>query len=169
MQITDAHWIRFRKLFADSFGTSFHYTFATVGEDGVPRATPIGSLILRPDRTGFYFDEYTSGLRKNLEQNKRVCVLAVKTSRWLLLKSLFLGRFTEPPAARLMGTAGERREATADEIMLFRRRVAPFRMLRGHNMLWSTLKHVRDITFESFEPVHVGVLTAELWKQERAG
>ena len=160
MQITDAHWIRFRKLFADSFLTSFHYTFAAVGEDGTPRATPIGSLILRPNRTGFYFEEYASGLRKNLEKNKRVCILAVKTSRWLLLKSLFLGRFTEPPAVRLMGTAGERRDATDDEIRMFRRRVAPLRMLRGHDMLWKNLKYVRDISFDSFEPVHVGVLTS---------
>jgi hypothetical protein len=164
MRITDAHWTRIRKLFSDSFRTSFHYTFATVGEDGAPRATPVGSLILRTDRTGFFFDEYTLGMRKNLDKNGRVCILALKTSKWLLLKSLFFGKFSEPPAVRLIGTAGERRKATDAEIRAFRKRVSLFRMLRGHDMLWKDLKYVRDIAFDSFEPVHVGALTIDLWK-----
>ncbi|HWR72712.1 MAG TPA: pyridoxamine 5'-phosphate oxidase family protein, partial [Nitrospirota bacterium] len=70
-----------------------------------------------------------------------------------------------PPAVRLIGTAGERRKATDAEIRAFRRRVAPYRMFRGHDMLWKDLKHVRDITFDSFEPVHVGALTIDLWKR----
>ncbi len=168
MLITDAVWMRIRKLFSDSFRTSFHYTFATVGEDGVPRATPIGSLILRPDRTGFYFEEYASGLRKNLEKNRRVCVLAVKTSKWFFLKSLFLGKFTEPAAVRLMGTAGEKRQATDAEIRMFRKRVAPYRMLRGHDMLWKELKYVRDITFDSFEPVRIAGMTRALWSEQES-
>lgn len=165
MQITDAHWTRIRKMFSDSFRTSFHYAFATVGEDGTPRATPIGALILRPDKTGFYFEEYASGLRSNLEKNRRVCILAVKTSKWLLLKALFLGRFTEPPAVRLMGMVGERRQATGEELKPFRKRVAPYRMLRGHDMLWKNLKHVRDITFDSFEPVRIAGMTQGLWNE----
>ncbi len=167
MRIIDVHWSRIRKLFSDSFRTSFHYTFATVGEDGAPRATPIGSLILRPDKTGFYFEEYASGLRKNLETNKRICVLAVKTSKWLLLKSMFFGKFIEPPAVRLMGTTGERRQATPAEIKMFLKRMAPYRMFRGHDLLWKNLSHVRDITFDSFEPVQVGALTVDLWKNGR--
>ncbi len=168
MQITDAHWSRIRKLFSDTFRTSFHYTLATAGEDGMPRATPVGSLILRPDRTGFYFDEYTAGSRKNLEKNRRVCVLAVKTSKWLLLKALFSGKFPEPPAVRLMGTAGERRQASPAEIRMFRKRVAPYRMFRGHDMLWNDLRYVRDIAFDSFEPVRIAGMTRGLWSERES-
>lgn len=160
MEITDDVWNRIRRLFTDSFKTSFHYTFATVGQDGEPRATPIGSLILGNDRKGFYFEEYVSGLRKNLKSNKRVCILAVKTSKWLFIKTLFLGRASEPLAVRLMGTVGELRAATDKEKALFRKRVAPFRMLKGHDLLWGSLTNVRDITFDSYEPVRVGALTA---------
>lgn len=159
MEITDEIWNRIRKVFSDTFKTSFHYAFATVGEDGMPRATPIGSLILGADRKGFYFEEYASGLRKNLKTNKRVCVLALKTSKWLFIKMLFLGRSTEPFAVRLMGTVGETRPATDEEMAQFRKRVAPFRMLKGHDLLWGNLRHVRDITFDSFEPVRIGGLT----------
>ncbi len=90
--------------------------------------------------------------------------MAVKTSKWLLLKMLFLGKFTEPFAVRLMGTAGERRTATEEEVSLFLKRVAPYRLFKGHDLLWGNLRHVRDITFDSIEPVHVGRLAGGSWK-----
>lgn len=156
MEITDELWEQICRLFSETFESSFHYTFATVGEDGMPRATPIGSLILGPDRKGFYFEEYSSGLPKNLKNNKRVCVLAVNTSKRLWFKMLLLGEFTETFAVRLMGTAGEKRRATDEEIAQFRDRVSSYQVLKGHDMLWGKLRHVRDITFDSFEPVRVG-------------
>ncbi len=158
MEITDEIWERLCRLFADAIESSFHCTFASVGEDGTPRATPIGSLILTSDRKGFYFEEYSSGLPKNLRTNKRVCVLAVNTSRRLWFKMLLFGEFTETFAVRLMGTAGEKRLATNEEIALFRNRVSPYRMLKGHDLLWGNLTQLRDITFDSFEPVRIGPL-----------
>lgn len=165
MQISEADWPRIRTLFSKAFMTSFHYSFATVSEDGAPRVTPIGSLILGPNRKGFYFEEYAAGMARNLEKNRRVCILAVHASRWLLLKSLLFGKFDSPPAVRLMGRAGDRREATAREIELFRRRVRPYRFLKGHDLLWSRLKYVREIAFDSFEPVHTGDMTRGLWSE----
>lgn len=157
MEITDEIWQGICKSFSDAFESSFHCTFATVGEDGMPRATPIGSLILRPDRKGFYFEEYASGLPRNLRTNKRVCVLAVDTDKRLWFKMLLFGEFTETFAVRLMGTAGEKRPATNEEVTLFRSRVSPYRMLKGHDLLWGNLRQVREITFESFEPVHIAL------------
>jgi uncharacterized protein len=156
LEITDEIWENICKVFADAFKNSLHCTIATASPDGIPRATPIGSLILGPDRKGFYFEEYVSGLQKNLETNKRVCVLAVNSSKPLFFKMLLFGEFTETFAVRLMGTAGERRPAADEEIALFRNRVSPYRMLKGHNMLWGNLRHVRDIVFDSFEPVRMG-------------
>lgn len=158
MELTDESWERVRTLFRQAFKTSLHYAFATVGEDGTPRATPIGSLILAHDRTGFYFEEYASGLQRNLSANKRVCILAVRTSKWRFLKAMLVGRATEPFAVRLMGTVGERRAASEEEIALFGRRVARYRMLKGHDLLWGRMTHVRDIAFDSYEPVRIGTL-----------
>lgn len=156
MEITDDIWERIRTLFSNAFESSFYCTFATVGEDGMPRATPIGSLILGSDRTGFYFEEYSSGLSKNLRTNPRVCILAVDTNKRLWFKMLLFGEFTETFAVRLMGTAGHKRPATNEEIALFLDRVSPYRMLKGHDLLWGSLTQVRDITFDSFDPVRIG-------------
>ena len=155
LEITDEAWESICRLFSDAFENSLHCTIASVSEDGVPRATPIGSLILRPNRTGFYFEEYISGLERNLRTNNRVCVMAVNSSKALFFKMLLFGEFTETIAVRLVGTAGEKRPASNEEIALFRKRVSPYRMLKGHDILWGNLKYVRDITFDSFEPVHL--------------
>jgi hypothetical protein len=37
-------------------------------------------------------------------------------------------------------------------------------MFKGHDLLWSRLKYVRDVTFDSFEPVHAGLMTRGLWQ-----
>jgi uncharacterized protein len=163
MAITDQQWTIVRKLFAKTFLSSFHYAVATVGADGAPHVTPIGSLILRDNGKGFFFEEYLGATARNFQQDKRICVLAVHTSRWEFLKSLFLGRFTSPPAVRLTGTVGEKREATPEEMVLFRRRVGRFRFLKGHNLLWGRLRFVRDVTFDAVLPVRAGVMTAGLW------
>lgn len=155
MEITDEIWNTICACFAGAMESSFHCTVASVGEDGSPRATPIGSLMLGSDRKGFYFEEYSRGLAKNLKTNKRVCVLAVNTSKRLWFKMLLFGEFTETFAVRLMGLAGEKRGATDEEIALFRDRVSSYRMLKGHDLLWGNLTQVRDITFDSFEPVQI--------------
>jgi hypothetical protein len=161
MELTDRKWGAIRDIFLQAFNSSFHYSIATVNEDGSPHVTPIGSLILRDDCTGFYFEEYTSNLSKNLLQNKRICVMAVNTAKWPMLKSFFLGKFIAPPGVRLMGTAAERREATPEERDQFRRRVRKYRMFKGHDLLWSKLRHVREIRFDSYEPIRIGGLTRD--------
>lgn len=165
MEITDLQWRRIRHLFQDAFNSSFHYAFATVGEDGSPHITPIGSLILGKDRRGFYFEEYVKNMSKNLQRSNRVCIMAVNTNKFSAWKSFILGRFVSPPAVRLMGSVGERREATPQEIEQFRNRVKKFRMFKAYDLLWGNLRYVREIRFDSFEPVHAGVMTRDLWKE----
>lgn len=166
MQITDAHWNQIRRLFSNTFKTSFHYAFATVGEDGSPHVTPIGSLVLGEKGKGYYFEEYPVVMPRNFRKNKRVSVLAVQSSKWLLLKALLFGKFSVPFAVRLNGTVGERREATQRERDVFRQRLKRYHVFRGYNLLWGKLKYVRDVTFDSFEPVHAGIMTQGLWNNK---
>ena len=74
------HWKQIRVVFQETLASSLHYAVATVNEDGSPHVTPIGALFLRGDRTGFYFDVFTSKMSANLARNPRACVLAVNSS-----------------------------------------------------------------------------------------
>lgn len=157
------HWDEIRNLFEEAFKTSLHYAMATVNEDGSPHVAPVGSLVLGDNNKGVYFEKYLRGTPANLKRDKRVCVLAVISSKPALIKSLFQGRFSVPPAVKLIGTVGERREATEEEIRLFRKRVGSFRMLKGYGLLWGDVKYVREIHFSSFEPVDCGSMTRGAW------
>lgn len=157
------NWKQVKALFRESFRSSFHYSIATVSENGEPHVTPIGSLILGKPGEGFYFEKFTRQLPNNVRANCRVCVFAVNSSRWFWLKSLLLGRFELPPAVRLHGTAKELRPATERELALWRKRVRSVRFTRGHKLMWSDMDRVRTIEFDRVEPVHIGQMTHGLW------
>ena len=106
------HWNKIRKLFIIAFRSSFHYSIATVNENGSPHVTPIGSLFLRRNNTGFFFDDFLGNTSRNFERNQRVCILALNSGKFFWIKSLFLGKFKTPVAVRLNGTVGEQRKAT---------------------------------------------------------
>ncbi len=165
MELNAQRWEQIRKIFHEAFHSSFHYAVATVNEDGSPHVTPIGSLFLSDDQKGFYFEEYVSALAANLRHNKRVCILAVNSNKFSKLKTLLLGKITAPPGVRLMGTASEKREATPQEIELFKKRFGKYRMFKGYDKLWGKLRHVREIHFDAFEPVRIGTMTRDLWKE----
>jgi len=164
MDVTE-NWKDVKELFKKSFKSSFHYAIATVNEDGGPHVTPIGSLILGKPGYGFYFEEFPRQLPNNFKINKQVCVLAVNSSRWFWFKSLVIGRFSSPPAVRLHGTVGEIREATEKEIKLWHNRVKPVGFSKGHAMMWTNMKMVREIEFARIEPVHMGEMTRDTWNQ----
>lgn len=155
-------WQSIRDVFREAFRSSFHYAIASVNADGTPHVTPIGSLLLTGEGKGIYFEILTSQLPRNIERQPRVCVLAVNTSRWYWLISLWRGRFATSPALRLAGTAGRRRPATASEKRWFRKRLRHVRRLRGYDLLWGKLDHVREIEFDTCEPVALGALTPDL-------
>lgn len=159
----ETHWKDIRKLFGRSFASSFHYAIASVSENGEPHVTPIGSLILRESGHGFYFERFPRTLPRNLENNKQICVLAVNSGLWFWLGSLLRGRFATQPSIRLYGTVGELREASAEEIRLWRRRTGILRWTRGHALMWKGMCRVRDIHFTRVEPVRIGEMTRGLW------
>lgn len=168
MSFTDEQWRIAREVFARSCRTSMHYAVATVNPDGSPHVTPIGSLVLLENGTGLFFDGYLGATARNLSKDDRVCVLAVHTSRLGWLKALIAGRFDAPPALRLAGVAGDKRPATPAEAELFLRRVRPLRWFKGHDMLWSKLHFVREVTFDTAYPVRAGGMTAGLWPRPEA-
>ncbi len=161
-----ANWKGVKILFKKSFKSSFHFAIATVTENGEPHVTPIGSLILGKPGHGFYFEEFTQHLPRNLGSNKQVCVLAVNSSRWFWLKSLVGGRFSSPPAVRLHGVVGDLREATDKEIALWQNRVKRVSFSKGHAMMWRNMRMVRDIEFTKIEPVCMGEMTRDTWNAQ---
>jgi predicted pyridoxine 5'-phosphate oxidase superfamily flavin-nucleotide-binding protein len=158
------HWETIRAVFEESYKSSSHFAVATVNEDGSPHVTPIGALILREDRTGFYFEENPTRTPRNLKRNPRVCVLAVNVDKSFWGKSLLEGKFSSPPAVRLLGTVGELREATAEEVAAWQKKIAIAKGTKGYKLLWEKFSRVRDISFDSFEPVYVREMTNGLWQ-----
>ena len=152
-----------QKVFRQSLNSSLHYALASVNDDCSPHLTPIGALFLREDKTGFYFDVYSVTMSDNLDKNQRVCVLAVNSDRSYWGKSFITGKCETPPSVRLMGSVGEKREATAEEVAQWENHVAFARGMRGYELLWGNMQFVRDIYFDSFEPVNMGEMTEGLW------
>ena len=104
-------------------------------------------------------------MTKNLEKEKRVCVMAVNSDFKFWGMSLLRGRFKKPPAVRLMGTVKEKRVATEEEKTIWLKRVEKAKRLKGYEILWSKMGHVRDIVFDSFEPVNCSSMTDGLWEE----
>jgi len=144
--------------------SSLHCAVATLNADGFPRVTPIGALFLREDKTGFYFDEFPVNMSRNLERDPRVCILVVNNNPQFWQKSLVSGTFEPPPAVRLMGKVGKRREGTEEEIAMWQEHVKLAKGTKGHDILWKNMRMVKDIHFDSFEPVLLGEMTQDLWK-----
>jgi hypothetical protein len=164
MEITEADWQTIRTVFRDGFATGLHFAVATVGEDGFPQVTPIGSFVLGEVGRAFYTETYAHGLGRRLERDPRICVMALNSSKWEFLKALWRGKATRPYGVRLFGTAGARREATADELEGFSRRVRRLRFLRGHKLVWGKMRMVREVRFHAFEPVRIPPL-GDPWRR----
>lgn len=157
------HWPAIKAVFEKAQLSSLHCAVATVSEDGSPHVTPIGSLFLRDDCTGFYVESYCQKTAENLRRNNRVCILGINSGIGYWLKSLFLGRFASPPGVRLYGTVSELRTGSEEEMESFQKRVRAFRKLKGHDLLWKKMRNVREVRFESFESVHAAGMTKHLW------
>jgi hypothetical protein len=161
MHITENSWEQIRKFWGDiSHATASpnipYCVFATVNEDGSPRIAPYSSLILGENMQGFFFDHFSQQLSKNLDRDGRICVLLLKNNKQFWIKAVLFGKFDHAPGIRLMGTVGERREATIQEINKFKRPLNKLKIFKGYNPLWGIMKTGRDIFFESFETVKCG-------------
>jgi hypothetical protein len=157
------NWPRIRTAFEAGVRSSRHCAIATIGPDGTPHVTPIGFAFARDDFTLYYFEEHPRRLPANLAHNPQVCILAVDRSTRLWGGFLMRGRFASPPGLRLIGVAGARRAASAEEREALRRRIGPLRQLPGAKLIWGHLEHVRDVRIERCEPVTYPGVTEHLW------
>lgn len=157
----EENWQKIRTHFRKSIGGSMHVSIASVNEDNQPTITPIGSLFLNNNQTGFYFEKFSTKLNINSKTNKNVCVLAVNSNKWFWLKSLFKMKFDEYPAIKIYGDLGIKREATEKEYKAFQRRVRKTKRLKGSQYLWKDMSMVREITFTKGEEINLGTMTKE--------
>lgn len=81
-----AQWNVIRKHFNKSFSSNFYVSVASVDSENNPTITPIGSLFLNDNQTGFYFEKFPSKLPKHAKQNPNVCLLGVNSGRFFLDK-----------------------------------------------------------------------------------
>lgn len=158
------NWVQVKRLFRQSFKTSFHFSIASITEKGEPHVTPIGSLILGKPGHAIYFEEFPSQLPKNYKSNPQICVLAVNSGRWYWLWSLLKGGFSKPPAVRLYGKAGQLRDASTHEIELWQKRVRAVGFTKGYKIMWANMSKVREIQFTKIEPIELGRMTHNCWR-----
>ncbi len=157
-------WPKIRSTVERGQRSTIYCSISSINEDGFPNVTPIGTVFLRDEPTGYFFDHYTTALAANLDRDPRFCLSAVDAGKWFWFRSFLKGQFVAPPGVRLYGEAGPLREATAHEIELIEARVRPFTILKGARMLWTDFTHVRDLTFSSYRPVTYPVMMEGLWE-----
>lgn len=156
------NWKEIKDHFNRSFRTNFHVSIASVDKENNPTVTPIGSLFLNNNRTGFYFEKYPTNLPVNAEDNPNICVLAVNSNIWFWIKSLFFGKFKKYPAIKLYGQLGSKRRATDIEIKKLNNRMKSTKGLKGNSYLWGKMEYVRDVSFTKAEKVNLGEMTKKI-------
>ncbi len=156
------NWDKIRLHFKKTFSTSMHVAIASVDDQGQPTTTPIGTFFLNKDQTGFYFEKYTTKLPLRANANKNICVLGVHSSKWFWLKSLFKGKFSAYPAVKLYGQLGVKRKASPLELRALKRRMRATKRLKGHQILWSKMDYVRELSFSKAEKINLPVMTENL-------
>ena len=158
----EENWQKIRTHFSKSFKANMHVSIASINKDNQPTTTPIGSLFLNDNQTGFYFEKLATKLNVNSKNNKNICVLAVNSNKWFWLKSLFKMRFSEYPAIKLYGELGIKRVASENEYRAFQRRIRKTKRLKGSKYLWQDMSMVREIKFTKGEKINLGKMTKEL-------
>ena len=161
-------WSKVKRVLEVGQASTIYCSIATVNPDGTPHITPVGTVFLGEDQTGYFFDHYAESLGNNIDNNPNVCIMAVNSGRFYWLRSLFKGRFVSPPGVRLYGKVGPIREATAEEIEKIETRVKPTQFLKGARELWSGFTHVRDIEFTSYKPITYPVMMDGMWPEYQA-
>lgn len=152
-------WPELVTLVNQGLRTNRYISLATVNPDGTPHITPIGSLMLKENCQGYFWEEFPRNMPRNLDLNPSICIMAVNTGKWFWLKSLFQGSFKTWPGIRLYGTAGPKRPGTPEELSRWRNRVKSAKTTKGYKLMWEKGQWVRDLYFKRFEPVLIGPMT----------
>ncbi len=159
MEITRDKWVKIMEYYAEALKASRYCSIATVDANGKPNVSPIGSLLLKADFSGFFLDIFTETLSKNIDLNNNVCILFVNTNKLFWMKSLYKNRFEKPSGLKLVGTAGEKRKAAEEEVESFRKYIKPMKGFKGYHTLWDNLQYVRDVKFTEYHSIDTGKMT----------
>jgi len=159
VKITENKWKEIVGYYEELKQTSM---IGSVNSTGQPNITPIGTLLLRDDCSGFYFDLFTKELSDNLDQNNNVCILLVQTGKLFWFKSLLADKCKTPSGIKLIGSAGSKRKASEEEIELLRNKIKYLKALKGYNTIFGDLSYVRDINFTDYFIINTGKMTCKL-------
>lgn len=155
-------WDKIRNHFNKSFSSNFHVSIASVDTDNNPTVTPIGSLFLNDNQTGFYFEKFPTKLPEHAKNNPNICLLGVNSGSVFWIKALFREKFSTFPAIKLYGQLGDKRKATEAEIKRLNRRMKITNGLKGNTYLWKNMEFVREIKFTKAEKINLGKMTSDL-------
>ncbi len=150
------NWSQVRSHFRKCQAQNLQQAIATVDELGLPQITPIGTVFLNDDQTGFYFEMYTTTLPDCAETTKRIAILGVNTSKWYWFKALFKGVFYGPPAVKLYGQLGQRRRATEVEMRRLERRLSSAKRMKGYDLLWKNMAFIREFSIDAYKMIEFG-------------
>jgi hypothetical protein len=158
-------WTTVRSVVARARSSSLHCSIASIGPDGTPHVTPIGSLMLGAPGHASYLDVFNVQLGRNLDRDPQLAILAVDSGKVSWARSLLRGQFREAPGVRLLGTAGPSRPATDAELARFQRWVRVTLRTRGGRAMWGRTDglRARDVTIERVVPVRIPRMTVDLW------
>ncbi|CAB1221779.1 pyridoxamine 5'-phosphate oxidase family protein [Acinetobacter bouvetii] len=152
-------WQHICKVVNDAQRAAMHCSIATVDQDLQPSICPIGTLFLRDNQSGFFFDRYAESFKENLPHNNKACIQAINSSRMFWLKSLLKGQFSDYPGVRLYVEIGDLRPANPDELHQVSRRIHSLQWTKGSQLIWSDFSHVRDFSVQAFKWVQYPQMT----------
>ncbi len=150
MNIDLNHWQAIKRVFAKSQKANMHANIASVSSEGMPNITPIGTVFLNENGTGFLFDAFSQQLAENLKQNNNVCISVVNSSKAFWLLSFIKGQFDDYPGVRLYTKLGELRLATDEEKLMVDARIRSLKWTKGSQLIWSDFTRVRVFEVDDY-------------------
>lgn len=159
--MNNQEWQRIKRVIEKAQRATMHCSIATVDQTGQPHITPIGTVFLADDQTGFFFDTYSESFKANLTLNNKACLQAVNSDRMFWLKSMILGKFSDYPGVRLFIEIDALRPATNQEIVLVQKRIKPLKWTKGSQLIWSDFTHVRTFKINGFKWIQYPTMMPE--------
>ena len=150
MNLDLSKWSLVKNVFSKAQKANMHVNIASVSIEGIPNITPIGTVFLNDDGTGFLFDSFSKQLAENLQTNNNICISAVNSSKLFWLSSFIQGQFSSYPGVRLYGELGDLRPATQEEKLKVNRRIQSLKWTKGSKLIWSDFTHVREFKINSY-------------------
>jgi hypothetical protein len=125
---------------------------ASVDAAGEPSITPIGSLVLNDDCTGFFLEKFPRRIGKNAEKNTHFCILAENLGKLFLFKAVLTGKF-KYLGIKLYGNFGEKTPATEREIALIKKKLPFSKLKRFSHLLFDGTPMIRRLQFTHCEAI----------------